>query len=76
MKAPQPTPLFKIFWIVDGVVKEEPGGFKDRPSLIGIVKAKARTLAATTHTMGTLRVVHSDVKPEDYQLKLQLTTRL
>lgn len=65
-KGPKSTELFKIFWIVGGVVKEEIR--KDTPVPRVIANYLKKQLEETTHTMGKLKVVPADEKPS--QLKL------
>lgn len=69
----KPTPLKKIFWIVDGVVKQEIQ--KDSPVGIRVANWMKNKLKNTTHRTGKLLVVPADAKPEDYndkQLNLNL----
>jgi hypothetical protein len=51
----------KLFWVVDGRVKEEI--HKDRPVPFGVACTNANLLERTTHTYGQVDVVSVNDKP-------------
>lgn len=53
--------LCKLFWVVDGRVKEEI--YKDRPVPYGVACNHANTLERTTHQYGRVDVVSVNEKP-------------
>jgi hypothetical protein len=67
MKTPE-TQLCKIWWILDGIVKEEIR--KDRPVPYGIAKWYVSQMKVSTHKTGTLKIVDATAKPQDYYPRL------
>lgn len=59
--------LCKLFWVVDGNVKEEI--FKDNPVPYHVACWKANQLESTTHRIGQVDVVSVTTKPY-HQFKL------
>lgn len=72
-KVPQPKKLKKIFWIVDGFVKQEIK--KDDPVPESVAHWLKNKMAKDTHRLGKLVVVDCDADPQKFenrQLKLKL----
>jgi hypothetical protein len=57
--------MYKIWWILNGIVKEEI--YKDRPVPKSVAEWKLKELKRTTHKTGELKVVKADKKPEYYR---------
>lgn len=56
---------YKLFWVVEGTVKEET--FKDRPIPFAMACHQADVMERTTHKIGQIDVVHCDTNAQNYK---------
>lgn len=69
-RPPVQNQMWKLFYIMDGKVKETPENLETRPKPRAVVEAIKKRLEATTYRAGKLVVVPDYTKPEDYFPKL------
>lgn len=62
----------KIWWLIDGVVKETISNTETNPVPWHVAMWKARNASQTTHKTGKLLVVSCNDKIESIQTKLEL----
>lgn len=67
--------LCKIFWIVDGVVRETINKGESNPVPFHVACWQAERASETTHKTGALKVVSVNEKLDSYQLQLNLKNK-
>lgn len=60
--------MWKVFYIIDGIVKETCENTHTHPVPKAVAESMKKRLSETTHKMGKLVVVSADTKPEQYKL--------